>query len=102
MAKAEKEKGKYQQAVAQIHELKEVLQMAADADTRKDSLVEEVRQSAREAKIVNDREKELLAKERAEFEVERRLVKEESIGIKSKLQDYEYSQREINSKLELT
>jgi hypothetical protein len=43
IAKAEKEKGKYQQAVAQIHELKEVLQMAADADTRKDSLVDEVR-----------------------------------------------------------
>lgn len=65
--------------------------MAAEADTRKDSLVEEVRQSAREAKMVNDREKEVLAKERAEFEVERRSVKEESIGIKSKLQDYEYS-----------
>jgi hypothetical protein len=48
--------------------LKEVLQMAADADTRKDSLVEEVRQSAREAKLVNDREKEQLARERAEFE----------------------------------
>ena len=65
--------------------------MAADADTRKDSLVEEVRQSAREAKLVNDREKEQLARERAEFEQERRIVKEESIGIKSKLQDYEYS-----------
>jgi hypothetical protein len=43
-----------------------------------------------------------LAKERAEFEQERRIIKEESIGIKSKLQDYEYSQREIQSKLELT
>ncbi len=58
VGKAEREKSKYQQAVAQIHELKEVLQMAADADTRKDSLVEEVRTSAREAKLANDREKE--------------------------------------------
>lgn len=76
--------------------------MAADADTRKDSLVEEVRTSAREAKLANDREKEQLAKERAEFEVERRIIKDENIGIKSKLQDFEYSQRELNSKLELT
>lgn len=76
--------------------------MAADADTRKDSLVEEVRTSAREAKLINDREKEQLAKERAEFEVERRIIKDENIGIKSKLQDFEYSQRELHSKLELT
>jgi hypothetical protein len=42
--------------------------MAADADTRKDSLIEEVRSSAREAKLINDREKDQLAKDRAEFD----------------------------------
>lgn len=61
--------------------------MAADADTRKDSLIEEVRSSAREAKLINDREKDQLAKERVEFDKEKRVIKEESIGIKSKLQD---------------
>ena len=63
LSKAESFKGKYAKAAAQIVELKEVLQMAADADMRKDALVEEVRASAKEAKEKLDRERDLLTRE---------------------------------------
>jgi hypothetical protein len=76
--------------------------MAADADTRKDSLVEEVRASAREAKAANDREREALAKERAEFEEAKRLTKEENIGIRGKMHESEYSLREMQNKIDMT
>ena len=82
--------------------MKEVLQMAADADARKDSLVEEVRASAREAKLANDREREALARERGEFELERRLTKDENMAVRGKMQETEYSQKETNNKLEMT
>ena len=101
-AKHDKTKQKHQQAMAQVHELKEVLQMAADADTRKDSLVEEVRATARETKLANDRERESLAKEREELENVKRAAKEESLAISGKLQESEYSQRETLNKLEMT
>ena len=76
--------------------------MAADADARKDSLVEEVRASAREAKLANDREREALARERGEFELERRLTKDENMAVRGKMQETEYSQKETNNKLEMT
>ena len=56
MQRAELYKHKYQKAASQITELKEVLQMAADADQRKDALVDEVRASARDAKDKLDRD----------------------------------------------
>jgi hypothetical protein len=37
--------------------------MAAEADQRKDALIEEIRMSAREAKERNDREREAITKE---------------------------------------
>ena len=76
--------------------------MAADADARKDSLVKEVRASAREAKLANDREREALARERGEFELERRLTKDENMAVRGKMQETEYSQKETNNKLEMT
>lgn len=88
--------------MAQVHELKEVLQMAADADTRKDSLVEEVRATARETKLTNDRERDALAKEREDIEIVKRAAKEESLTIRGKLQESEYAQRETLNKLEMT
>jgi hypothetical protein len=56
--RAELYKHKYQKAASQITELKEVLQMAADADQRKDALVDEVRASARDAKDKLDRDRD--------------------------------------------
>jgi hypothetical protein len=79
-----------------------VLQLAADADTRKDALVEEVRASAREVKFANDRERELLAKERTEFEDQRRVIKDENLAMRGRMQEIEYSNKEIQSKLDLT
>ena len=58
MQRAELYKHKYQKAASQITELKEVLQMAADADQRKDALVDEVRASARDAKDKLDRDRD--------------------------------------------
>jgi len=63
VTKAEQAKSKYQRACGQLGELREVLQMAAEADQRKDALIEEIRMSAREAKERNDREREALTKE---------------------------------------
>ena len=56
--RAELYKHKYQKAASQITELKEVLQMAADADQRKDALVDEVRASARDANDKLDRDRD--------------------------------------------
>ncbi len=76
VTKAEQAKGKYQRAFGQLGELKEVLQMAAEADQRKDALIEEIRMSAREAKERNDREREALTKEQEQIEQQRREMRE--------------------------
>jgi len=58
LASAESYKSRYHKAQAQISELKEVLQMAVDADSRKDALVDEVRASAKEARDKLEKERE--------------------------------------------
>jgi hypothetical protein len=47
-----------------VTELKEVLNLAADADTRKDSLLEEIRAGARDAKAQLEKEREILDRDR--------------------------------------
>ena len=58
LASAESYKSRYHKVQAQISELKEVLQMAVDADSRKDALVDEVRASAKEARDKLEKERE--------------------------------------------
>jgi len=64
VASADKYKAKLHKAQTQLGELKEVLQMAVDADARKDALVEEVRASAKEAREKLDKERDGVMKEK--------------------------------------
>jgi hypothetical protein len=57
-------KQKYTKAHQTIAELKEVLQLAADADQRKDALIEEIRAGAREAKERLERDRETLERDK--------------------------------------
>lgn len=89
MASAETYKSKLHKAQGQLSELKEVLQMAVDADARKDALVEEVRASAKEAREKLDkereallREKEFVAREQQELENRRRDLREENAQLR--------------------
>jgi hypothetical protein len=65
-------KAKYAKAHETIVELKEVLQLAADADQRKDALIEEIRAGAREAKERVQRDKEEVDRDREIIDKEKR------------------------------
>ena len=58
--------------------------MAADADQRKDALIEEIRAGAREAKERVDRDREAVDREKAEIDRERREHREAMILLKGK------------------
>lgn len=100
LAKADSQKVKYQKAMGQLNELKEVLQMAADADTRKDALVEEVRASAKEAKERLEKERELLEIERESVEAMKREARESGLANKRKIEELEYQKRESQTRIE--
>lgn len=74
--------------------------MAADADTRKDALVEEVRASAKEAKERLEKERELLEKERESVEAMKREARESGLANKSKIEELEYQKRESQTRIE--
>lgn len=71
-AKYDHLKTKYGKAHETVAELKEVLQLAADADQRKDALIEEIRAGARESKEKVERERSELNRDREVIERERR------------------------------
>lgn len=74
--------------------MKEILQLAADADTRKDALLQEVRVSAREQQAKVDKEREKLMQEREVFEGQKREQREKDIQIRAKMEELEYQKRE--------
>jgi len=59
--------------------LKEVLHLAADADSRKDSLIEELRVSTREAGQRVQRDRDSLDADRESLERERRELREQQL-----------------------
>lgn len=70
-ARAEHYKAKQGKAVAQLAEVQEVLKLAAEADSRKEALLEEVRASARQARERAEAERDALGNEREELARER-------------------------------
>jgi hypothetical protein len=64
--------------------LREVLQLAADADQRKDALIEEIRAGAGAAKERVDRDRQAVDKDKEEIDRERRQHREEMIQVKGK------------------
>ena len=56
-------KAKYQKALSQLTELRDVLQLAADADSRKDAIIEEIKVGATQAKAKLDQEREAVLTE---------------------------------------
>ena len=78
-------------------ELKDVLQLAADADQRKDALLEELRVGARDAKERVERERAELGRDREAVERERR---EAQMQGKAKAEESEYQRREMQARVE--
>ena len=93
-------KAKYAKAHTTIAELKEVLQLAADADQRKDALIEEIRAGARDSKERVDRERAELGRDREAIERERREQRETQMQGKAKAEEMEYQRREMQARVE--
>jgi chromosome segregation protein len=74
--------------------------LAADADSRKDALVEEVRASARAQKERLDRDREALSKEQESLEQMKKEAKDSGIEARAKLDELEYGRRELQAKVE--
>ncbi len=93
-------KAKYGKAHEAIAELKEVLQLAADADQRKDALIEEIRAGARDSKERLERERAELNRDREVIEQERREHRETQMQGKAKIEEMEYQRREMQARVE--
>lgn len=93
-------KTKYGKAHNTIAELKEVLQLAADADQRKDALIEEIRAGARDSKEKVERERAELNRDREVIERERREQRETQMQGKAKAEDMDYQRREMQARVE--
>ena len=81
-------------------ELKDVLHLAADADQRKDALLEELRVGARDAKERVERERAELARDREIFDKERREQREAELLARARAEESEYQRREMQARVE--
>ena len=74
--------------------------MAADADQRKDALVEEVRAGAREAKERLQRDREEVDRDREALDRERREHREMQMAWRTQTEEADYQRRELQAKVE--
>ncbi len=74
--------------------------MAAEADTKKDALVAEVRAAAAEQRAKVEKERLELAAEKELCEKERREVREQGLQLAKRAEEAEYARREVAGKLE--
>lgn len=81
-------------------ELKDVLHLAADADQRKDALLEELRVGARDAKERVERERVELARDRESLERQWREHREAQMLGTAKAEESEYQRREMQARVE--
>ena len=93
-------KAKYTQAHTTITDLKEVLHLAAEADSRKDSLIEELRVSTRDAGSRVQRDREALEADRDSLERERRELREQQLQLRTRAEEAEYRARELQARVE--
>ncbi len=75
-------------------EIKEILKLVADSDTKKDALLEEVKVNAKEQREKLERETQFLGKEREQIESFKKEARDEGLKLKSRVEELEYINKE--------
>ncbi|TNV86320.1 hypothetical protein FGO68_gene14015 [Halteria grandinella] len=107
LSKCDQYKAKYQKSLSQLAELKDVLQLAADADSRKDAIIEEIKVSAAQACTKLDQERDQLLTEQKQLhedkltlDKERRDLRERDLECKHRLEESDYHIKELMHKIQ--